>query len=170
MSSCGNGCQDCGASLDDTQQLVQFGPEVIAEAIRTIASSMEDRSTEEFLVPARTTIRCDGSVLLHTSNGPLSPRSDCGKRDAVSYTFYCMFYLLSDYREACREKAKNKKKRTYESFSLYKLYATISRFAYDVIEKNLSYKDCMWRFKEAVEVYVCHDVYWDNNLKDLGRD
>lgn len=150
---------------------MQFSPEVIAQAVQTIASSMAERSDEEFLVRQRSVMRCDGSVLLHISDGPLPPRPDQAKRDAVSYTFCQLIYLLSDYREACRERARKEKEQTYKNFSIHKIVAAINFFLHDIIEKKTpSYKDCMWRFKEALTVDVCYDTYWDNNLKEQHRE
>lgn len=172
MSLCGNGCRDCGTNLEDPQKLVQFSPEAIAQAVQTIASSMVEKSDNEFLVRQRSIMRCDGSVLLHISDDPLPLRPGEAKRDAVSHTFCQLTYLLLDYREACRERAKKEKEQTYQSFSMQNIGAIINAFLHDIIEKEKtpSYKDCMWRFKEALEVYICYDTYWDNSLKDQGRE
>ncbi|EKG09950.1 hypothetical protein MPH_12959 [Macrophomina phaseolina MS6] len=132
---------------------------------------MAEKPDEEFLDPDRTLIRCDGSVLLQTTDSPLLDNQfDRGKADAVEYTFCYLIGMLSDHRELCRNKAQAEQRQSYESFSLHKLLSAITWFGLEYVRGTKpSYKDCMWRIVEALQVHVCYDIYWVNNLRELDR-
>lgn len=171
MSPCGNGCRDCGVKLGDRQQFARFSPKIVAKAMQAIAALLVEKGAKEFLDQERTIIRCDGDVLLCLTDRPLTTSESAqDKSDAVQDTFCYLIILLSEYREACRNRAQVEGEQSYESFSLQLLVKAISLFARDLRhEPKLSYKDCMWRFEEALEIHICWDIYWDNSLKNLDH-
>lgn len=145
MSLCSNGCQDCATNLGNLRHNTQFSPESVLKAFQSIASSLEEKRSDEMLDIERTMIRCDGGVKVYT-------------RRAVVQTLQDLFIALASYREACREKAKTENTAEFRNFDIPGLFHLHNKLFKDLEVPTLTYEGLERRFD--LKIGPCIDTYW----------